>query len=270
VKRPILSSLLAWAFALAIYAIALPWLALRLDRWLGLIWRLPSWIDPVSALLILAGIGLAAFTLRAWPSRDPLMLGAWLFGAGLACLLRSASLMVLSGAVVIAAAAGPRLRRPEILARLEDRWKRLPRWTVPALVVAGVAAGLPAVTRALPPAHITEPAILVQIRCKPGTADLWRADFEQHVRPAIDEVLARGDTFTRFQLLTPALPAQGFDFVLLYTGKTFAELDQPRPFPQYVALFQREGAVRTLAALREMGSLEDHVSVTLVHLSRTR
>ena len=99
---------------------------------------------------------------------------------------------------------------------------------------------------------------------------LWRADFDQHVRPAIDEVIARGDSFTRFQIMEPALPWQGFDFLLLYTGKTFAGLDRPRPFPHYVALFQREGSLRAFAALKEMGSYEDQVSVTLVHLNRTR
>jgi hypothetical protein len=161
-----------------------------------------------------------------------------------------------------------------MLARFGDGWKRYasraPRWITLVLVAAGTLAGLPEVTRAVPPARTVEPAILVQIRCKPGTADLWLADFDEHVRPAIEEVVARGDTYTSFQFLQPALPAQGFDFVLLYAGKTFAGLDQPRPFPQYVAMFQREGSVRTLAALREMGAWEDHVSVTLVHMSRTR
>jgi len=298
-KQPLVRSLLASLLALLLYVVALPWLALRLDRWLGLIWRLPSWIEPAAGLLMLAGAAIAIYSfwaltflgagtpnpmvpttqlVEAGPfrrSRNPLMLGGWLFGAGLALLLRSASLMILIALIVIAGSVYVRrVEEPQMLARFGDSWKRYasrtPRWLTLVLVAVGTLAGLPAVTHAVPAAHVTEPAILVEIRCKPGTADLWRADFNEHVRPAIEEVVARGDTFTSFQLLEPALPGQGFDFELLYTGRTFAGLDQPRPFPQYVALFEREGAVRTLAAVREMGSLEEHVTVTLVHASRTR
>jgi protein-S-isoprenylcysteine O-methyltransferase Ste14 len=298
-KRPLVRSLLASLPAILLYVVALPWLALRLDRWLGLIWRLPSWIEPLAAFLMSAGAALAIYSfwaltflgggtpnplvpttrlVEAGPfrrSRNPLMLGGWLLGAGLAVLLRSVSLMALVGVVVIAGSIYVRwIEEPAMLARFGENWKgyarHTPRWLMLVLVAAGTLAGLPAVTRAVPPARIVEPAILVQIRCKPGTAALWRVDFDQHVRPAIEEVVARGDSFTSFQFLQPALPWQGFDFVLLYTGKTFAGLDQPAPFPQYLAMWQREGSVRTLAVAREMGAWEDQVSVTLVHLSRTR
>ena len=297
--RQLVRSLAASLPALLLYVVALPWLALRCDRWLGLIWRLPSWIDVLAAFLCLAGAAIAACSFWALTiegngtpnplapttrlvesgpfrrSRNPLMLGGWLFGAALAFLLRSASLMALVGIVVIAGMAYVRrVEEPRMLARFGDAWRRYanrtPRWILLPLVVAGTLAGLPALTRAVASAHETEPAILVQIRCKPGTADLWRDDFDQHIRPAIEEAVARGDTFTSFQFLQPALPWQGVDFILLYTGKTFAGLDQPRPFPQYVALFEREGAVRTIAAAREMASWEDQVSVTLMHLSRRR
>ena len=139
---------------------------------------------------------------------------------------------------------------------------RTPRWIALALVVAAALAGLPA-----------GDGFQVLGAGKPlGAFALSRpGPSTQNPAPScIDEVIARGDSFTRFQIMEPALPWQGFDFLLLYTGKTFAGLDRPRPFPHYVALFQREGSLRAFAALKEMGSYEDQVSVTLVHLSRTR
>ena len=203
------------------------------------------------------------------------MLGGWLFGAGLGLLLRSASLVVLVGIIVLAGMVYVRwIEEPGMLARFGEAWKqyagRTPRWITLAVIVLGTLAGVPRLTRAVPPAHQTQPAILVQIRCKPGAAERWKELFDQQIRPAIEEVVARGDTLSGFQFLQPALPAQGFNFILLYTGKTFAALDQPRPLPQYVALFEREGPLRTMAAVQEMASLEDQVTVTLVHLSRTR
>jgi protein-S-isoprenylcysteine O-methyltransferase Ste14 len=293
-------SLLVSLPALLVYFVVLPWAAIRLDHWFGLVWRLPLWTEPVAALAILSGAVLAAWSfwvltfrghgtpnpmvpttdlVESGPfrrSRNPLMLGGWLCGAGLACLLRSPSLLGLVGVIVIAGMLYVRcIEEPGLTARFGGAWTRYaartPRWLALALVVAVTAAGLPALSvdhAASRPA--VEPAILVQIRCKPGMASQWRADFNEHLRPAIDEVIARGDFFTGFQLIEPALPWQSFDFVLLFTGKTFAGLDQPRPFPHYLALLAREGSLRTLAAVKEMGSYEDHATVTLVHVHRAR
>jgi protein-S-isoprenylcysteine O-methyltransferase Ste14 len=297
--KQLLRSLLICSPALLLYFAALPWVALRLDRWLGLLWRLPYWIEPLAALVMLAGAALAIWSFRALTllgdgtpnplvptarlvesgpfrhSRNPLMLGGWLCGAGLACLLRSPSLLVLVGSVVVAGMLYVRcIEEPGLLARYGEGWLgyvgRTPRWLPLALAGAAMLGGLPAMSGDVAPPTNSEPAILVQIRCKPGMADLWRADFDQHIRPAIEEVVARGGAFTGFQFLQPALPSQGFDVALLYTGTTFAGLDQPRPFPQYVVLFQREGLLRAAATLKEMSSWEDQVSVTLVHLSRSR
>jgi protein-S-isoprenylcysteine O-methyltransferase Ste14 len=297
--QALLRSLLVSLPAALVYVAALPWLALRLDHWLGLVWRLPPWIDALAVCLIVAGGTLAVWSFWALTvqglgtpnplvpttrvveggpfrrSRNPLMLGGWVLGAGLAILLRSATLMALVGLVATAGVVYVRrVEEPRMLARFGERWtayaSRTPRWTLLTVILAGTLAAVPSVTHATPPAHETLPAIVVQIRCKPGTAEEWREVFEQHVRPAIEEVVARGDTFTSFQFLEPALPAQSFHFMLIYTGKSFAGLDERRPFPQYVALFQREGAVRTISALKEMGSFEEQVSVTLVHLDRAR
>jgi hypothetical protein len=198
-----------------------------------------------------------------------------LLGVGLSLILHSITLNALVALIAIAA---------NLCLRLTEKWREMggvaERWKGFAtdatasltlvLIVVGTLIALPAVTHSASSQHRTEPAILVQIRCKPGTADLWRDDFEQHIRPAIEEAISHDDGFTDFQFLQAALPGQGFDFALLYSGKTYASLDQPRIPPQYVAMMQREGAMRTLATAREMGTWEDHVTVSLVHLSRTR
>ncbi len=293
-------SLLASLPPLLIYFGALPWAALWLDHRLRLVLRLPFSIEPVAALLILAGAALGIWSfwsltfrgdgtpnplvptarlVESGPfrrSRNPLMLGGWLCGAGLACLLRSPCLLGMVGIIVIAGMFYVRrLEEPGLMGRFGGAWaryaSRTPRWIAVALVAAATAAALPAVSvDRLAPATFIEPAIMVQVRCKPGTAGQWRAAFDQNLKPAIDEVIARGDSFTGFQLIEPALPWQSFDFVLLFTGKTFAGLDHPRPFPHYLALLEREGPLRTLAVAKEMGSYEDHAIVTLVYLSRAR
>jgi len=97
------------------------------------------------------------------------------------------------------------------------------------------------------------PAIMVQIRCKPGTAELWLADFEKEVLPSIQEVISKGDGITRFSYFEAALPAQPFDFVLLFEVKSLGSLDTKRAFPHYVALFRRVGAAHGEQILKEMG-----------------
>jgi hypothetical protein len=201
--------------------------------------------------------------------------GTWLCGIGIAILLRSPFLLGLYGIIMIAGIFC--VRRPEELllpssfTKLLSYFNYIPRWVLLLLVLAITVAGLPALSEdKQPAAAVTEPGILVQIRCKPGTAFLWEADFNQHIRPAIQDVIAQGGTYTGFQLIKPALPDQPFDFILIYTGKTFAGLDKPVTPPQYVELFQREGSVRALSVLKEMLSYEDQVAVTIVHLEKKR
>jgi protein-S-isoprenylcysteine O-methyltransferase Ste14 len=297
--KQLIRSLLASLPALLVYLGALPWAALRLDRRLGLAWRLPLWMDVVGAVFVVAGALLAVWSFWALTfrgggtpnpmvatthlvegepfrrSRNPLMLGGWLCGAGLACLLRSPSLLGGVGLVVVAGVLYVRwIEEPGLAARFGVAWTkyaaRTPRWLLLAVVVASCLAAAPALTVEPAPSHLTSPAILVQIRCKPGMAGRWRGDFNQHIRPAIEEVIARGGSFTGFQLMQPALPWQSFDFVLLYSGASFASLDQPRLFPHYQALLEREGPLRTMSIVREMDSYEDQASVTLVHLTTAR
>jgi len=124
---------------------------------------------------------------------------------------------------------------------------------------------------AAPPAEAADtavaplPAIMVQVRCKPGTADLWLAEFEKEILPAIREAIAAGDGFTGFTYTDAALP-QAYDFVLIYEAKSFAGLDKRRPFPHYAALYRRVGPERAGQILHQMGSWEDDVKVTIVRV----
>ncbi len=109
----------------------------------------------------------------------------------------------------------------------------------------------------------SSPALMVQIKCKPGTADQWQADFEKEIVPSIQEAIAKGDGFTRFAYYEAALPSQ-FDFVLVYESKSFSGLDMKRAFPHYAALYRRVGSARAQQILSEMGSWEQDAKITLV------
>jgi hypothetical protein len=108
------------------------------------------------------------------------------------------------------------------------------------------------------------PTIMVQIRCKPGTADQWQAAFEKDMLPAIQEVINKGEGITRFSYLEPVLPASPIDFVLLFQLKTLGGLDTKQPWPHYVALARRVGEARAEQIQGELGSWEDDVKVTLM------
>jgi protein-S-isoprenylcysteine O-methyltransferase Ste14 len=274
----------------------LPWIALQLDHRIGFIWRLPFWIEPVAVFSIF--IGALLFFRYCWiqifpvsrPSefsartveqslsrhlRNAPIFGLWLCGFGLASILRSPSMLGFAGLIIIFGIIY--IQRPEEptpstrYLKIVHHIKRTPRWILLLFVIAATALGLPSLKlETQSPPVITEPGILVQIRCKPGTASLWEADFNQHIRPAIEDVITRGNTYTGVQLIKATLPAQPYDFILIYTGKTYAGLDKPVPPPQYVALFQREGSLRALSVLKEMLSYEDQVTVTLVYLEKKR
>ena len=156
-RHPFLRSFLASLPALLLYLAVLPWLALRSDRWLGFAWRLPVWVGPMAVLRMLAGLLLAGsafwaltFVGRGTPnplvptshlvdigpfrrSRNPLMLGGWLFGVGLALLLGSPSLLFAVAFIAIVGSLYVRfVEEPGMRARFGDAWQRYanqtPRW----------------------------------------------------------------------------------------------------------------------------------------------
>ena len=114
------------------------------------------------------------------------------------------------------------------------------------------------------PAAKTTSAIMVQVKCRPGAADLWQAEFEKEIVPSIKDAIAKGDGYTRFTWYEAALPYQPFDFVLVYESKSFSELDMKRPVPHFAALARRVGPARAQQILTEMGSWEVDAKVTIV------
>ena len=114
------------------------------------------------------------------------------------------------------------------------------------------------------PVARTASAIMVQVKCRPGAADLWQAEFEKEIVPSIKDAIAKGDGYTRFTWYEAALPYQPFDFVLVYESKSFSELDAKRPVPHFAALARRVGPVRAQQILTEMGSWEADAKVTIV------
>jgi hypothetical protein len=107
------------------------------------------------------------------------------------------------------------------------------------------------------------PALIVEVKCKPGMAAQWQADFDKEIAPAIDEVVAKGEGFDKFFYLEAALPGQNFDFLLVFEAKSFAGLDAKRPFPHYLALYRRAGPEHAKQVLDEMASWEADVHVSL-------
>jgi hypothetical protein len=141
-------------------------------------------------------------------------------------------------------------------------WKTL-RQCCARLTLIGLAAFVSLASGALAQTSDVSPALMVQIKCKPGMADQWQADFEKEIVPSIQEAISKSDGFTRFSYYEAALPSQ-FDFVLVYESKSFSGLDAKRPFPHYAALYRRVGAARAQQILSEMGSWEQETKITLV------
>lgn len=106
--------------------------------------------------------------------------------------------------------------------------------------------------------------IMVEIQCKPGTADLWRESFEKETLPAIREAIQKGDAFTNFTYLEAPLPVQDIDFVLLFELKSFASLDTRRLPPHYEVLLRRLGPERFAALEKETGNWEKTVRVSVM------
>jgi hypothetical protein len=106
--------------------------------------------------------------------------------------------------------------------------------------------------------------IMVEIQCKPGTADQWREAFEKDIVPAIREAIQKGDAFSNFSYLETPLPAQDIDFILLFELESFRTLDTRRIPPHYEVLLRRLGPERFASLMKEMGSWEKTVRVSIL------
>ena len=124
-----------------------------------------------------------------------------------------------------------------------------------ALIFPGVLAAQTAPSTAV---------IMVEIQCKPGTADQWREAFEKDVLPAIREAIQKGDAFANFSYLEAPLPAPDVDFILLFELKSFSALDTRRIPPHYEVLLRRLGPERFAALMKEMGNWEKTVRVSIL------
>jgi hypothetical protein len=127
--------------------------------------------------------------------------------------------------------------------------------------IALLSPSLPATAQSAP--HAAS-AIMVQVKCKPGAADLWQAEFEKEIVPSIEDAVARHDGYTKFTWYETALPYQPFDFVLVYESNSFSQLDAKRPIPHFAALARRVGPARAQQILSEMGAWEADARITLV------
>ena len=105
--------------------------------------------------------------------------------------------------------------------------------------------------------------VMVEIQCKPGTADQWREAFEKEIVPSIREAIQKGDAFTGFTYFEAPLPNQDVDFILVYEAKSFASLDARRIPPHYEILYRRLGPERAGALLKQMGDWEKSVHVSI-------
>ena len=105
--------------------------------------------------------------------------------------------------------------------------------------------------------------VMVEIQCKPGTADLWRDAFMKDTLPAIQEAINKHDVFTNFSLLEAPLPGQNIDFVLIFEMKSFAALDVRRIPPHYQVLLQRLGPEGFANLEKQMGGWEQRVTVNI-------
>jgi hypothetical protein len=119
-------------------------------------------------------------------------------------------------------------------------------------------------------APFSNPVVMVQIQCNPGTADQWREAFEKQEVPVIREVVRKGDVFTNFTYFEAPIPAQDVDFILLFELKTFASLDVRRIPPHWEELLHRLGPEGFAAYEKEVGSYEKVVRVSLLRSYRVQ
>jgi protein-S-isoprenylcysteine O-methyltransferase Ste14 len=278
------------ALPVLVYTVGLPLFGLHLDRTHGALPSIPGAVRWAGLPLMLIGSIMAVWSAlllvaqgRGTPnpfrpprdlvtsgpyhrSRNPIMLGGWIFGTGLALVLGSPSLLGIYAVVVLAGVVYVcHLEEPRLMARFGDAYRRyaaqVPRWFLILVALSTVAE----VAQAQGPSPPTaRPAVVVQIDVVPGGTDTWIELFETYMAPAIRDAIQAGDQLTDFEYFEALVPSQSTDVVLILKAESFGFFDQRRPTPHYRALFRRHGAEEGGRVLREMTALERSVEVTLL------
>lgn len=116
----------------------------------------------------------------------------------------------------------------------------------------------------------SNPVIMVQIQCNPGTADQWREAFEKEEVPVIRESVRKGEVFTNFTYFETPIPSQEIDFILLFELKSFGSLDVRRIPPHWEELLHRLGPEGFAAYEKKVGSYEKVVRVSILRSYRVQ
>lgn len=292
-RNPLLRTLVFAGPPALAFAVALPAASLWADRHFGLAWPLPSWASIPAIVLIPFGLALALHSVwlfaavgegtpnpQAPPlklvargpyrySRNPMMLGGWIFGIGLALALQSPSLLA---ACLLIIAAGMvyvrRIEEPRLELRFGEAYrayaKRVPRW-LPVLILCLflAVACLPAQTDAVP-------TLVIQIKFEPGGTRQWINDFETYIAPAIEEAIEKKDVITDYAYFENIVIGQPSDFMLILQAQSFSFFDERRPYPHYQALYRRVGVEQGRKIIAEMARWEKSVTVTLMRSPRRK
>lgn len=245
-------SLALAAPAVLAYTLLLPVLARLVDRRLEAAWPLPEALSLLAIPLLLLGLALALgsaslLTLRGhgtpnpiqpprrlvvrgvyhW-SRNPMMIGAWAFGAGLALALRSPSLLVIyAGIVVIGIVYVRKVEEPQMLKRFGSEYRsyaaRVPRWLfflVSFVLLTGqlVAQNLRD-RRAAGPGVTT--AVVAKNELQPGQRTASVEAFDPYHAPAIREEIEAGDGILGVRYFERIIPGRDNDSLLVFGAKSF-------------------------------------------------
>ena len=156
-KNPFLRNLFWTAPAVLTYVVLIPVAAIWVDRRVGLTLAPPVWAAALAWLLMAAGLAIALWSVWALAalglgtpnpiappkrlvalgpyrfSRNPMMLGGWLAGLGLALALQSPSLFAAYAAVIAAGALYIRsIEEPRLAVRFGPSYleyaRATPRW----------------------------------------------------------------------------------------------------------------------------------------------
>ncbi len=138
------------------------------------------------------------------------------------------------------------------------------RYKVAAILgTAALLLGAPSIAQDSTGQPEPKPTVVVQIQFVPGGRGPWLDAFETHITPAIQAAIENGQ-LSDFTYYEAVVPGQSYDLMLILNADSFAFFDHRRPFPHYVALFQRIGVDEGRRILSEMLQWEANVSVSLL------